>query len=226
MGLAVSVGTLASALEQGDTDTVTILRRDFKQINRLLEAEGLPAFTEPESLPPIKDRPGLKWDRGLQRGMWLSNVPYSWFGHMQRAIAFARQAPPGEKFTPMPADWEFSEDPWITEEMFANESHILCHSSTEGYFVPIDFPEPIHDDGSRLTGEILGSSQHASQELVETAPLLGISLRSGKLSDKAAAIIAEEQEGSHPYWIKRHVWLLLFDRFRQSIEFGTAVVFE
>jgi hypothetical protein len=60
---------------------------------------------------------------------------------------------------------------------------------------------------------------------MQAAPLLGIPLVDGKLSDEAAKVIAEERDGSHPYWIERKVWLTMFEAFRHSIEFKCAVVF-
>jgi len=105
-------------------------------------------------------------------------------------------------------------------------SHFICHSGCEGFYVPIDFPEPLYDDlDGDLPGGILGSSQQALKEIMLAAPLLGIPLRGKKLSDKAAKDIANEPDGSHPYWIERKVWLTMFEAFRHSVEYKCAVIF-
>jgi hypothetical protein len=103
------------------------------------------------------------------------------------------------------------------------DSHIICHSDVEGFYVPIDFRDPIYDD--RIWGEWLGSSQRALAELVLAAPLLGIPLRKGRLSDKAARLIAEEEDDAHPCWRERRVWLKFFEAARLSVEYGTAISF-
>jgi hypothetical protein len=141
-------------------------------------------------------------------------------------VAFARQAP--EEFCPL-AD---GEDPTADERLDSElsvflDSHLICHSDTEGFYVPVDFPKPLYDDDENgfPGGGILGSSQRALQETIGAADLLEIPLEEGKLSDEAAKSIVEEQDGAHPYWIERKVWLTMFEAFRHSVEYKCAVVF-
>ncbi len=103
------------------------------------------------------------------------------------------------------------------------DSHLICHSDCEGYYVPVDFPDPLYDDTDALVGGIVGSSQAAMRELVQVAPLLNIRLRNGALSNAQAKEIADEDGG--PLYIERQVWLQLYEAFRLSIEHGTAVKF-
>jgi hypothetical protein len=223
VGLAISVGNLAFAL-QNDPEAVEWLREGFREVNRVLDAHGLPRHAEPESLTDTADRPGLSWDRGMRRGLWRSGMPYSWLHYLRRAVAFARQAP-GE-FRPL----EQGDDPTADERLdyelsVVMDSHVICHSDCEGFYVPIDFPEPLYDDRDQgIPGGILGSSQRALTELVLTAPMIGIVLRDGELSDRDAIALGEESEGSHPYWIERHAWLYFSERLRQSIASGSALV--
>lgn len=222
MGLSISVGVLAGALESNDADLVKSFRRDLKCINRVLTANGLPKHVEPETLPASIGRPGLVWDRGLRRGLWLSGMPYSWIHYLRRAVAHARHAP--GQFGPAPANYEIREDPLYADEIeIYMNSHVVCHSDSEGYYVPIEFNQPLTDE--KLVGWFLGSSQAALRELVQAAPLIGIRLRQGRLSDRAAKELCQEAEGSHPFWIERHAWLYLFEHLRVSVEFNTAVVF-
>jgi hypothetical protein len=208
MSLAVSVGVLADP--HPDPEGLEWLRASLQQVNQVLAAHGLPPHDEPESLPELRDR------------SQLLGFPYSWLHDLRRAVAFARQAP--DEFCPVPAGANPADDDRIDTELFVMmDSHLICHSDCEGYYVPIDFPEPLFDD--RLQGGILGSGPRALQEVCEAAPLLGIPLVDGSLSDEAARQIAEEADGSNPYWIERKVWLTLFEAFRQSVEYRCAVHF-
>lgn len=213
MSLAVSVGSLAWCLEEGYAEDAESYRADFREINRVLAANGLPPHVEPEVLPDLTDRSPL------------SGMPYTWLHYLRRAVAFARQAP-GE-FCPVPEGEDPWNDPRIDRELSVKlNCHLICHSDTEGFYVPIDFPEPLYDDrDDGLVGGILGSSPQARRELILTAPLLGIRLMDGKLSDDTARQITDEADGDHPYWVERKVWLHLFERFRHSIEYGAAVMF-
>jgi hypothetical protein len=153
-------------------------------------------------------------------------MPYGWLHYLRRAVAFARQAP--EEFHPVKDGEDPANDEKIDRELSViMDSHVICHSDSEGFYVPLDFPEPLYDnrDADGLVGGILGSSQRALQELVQAAPLLSIPVRDGDLSDDEANLILQEEEGSHPYWIERYAWLYFFDRLRASIAIRSAVVF-
>jgi hypothetical protein len=212
MSLAISVGVLACGPE-ADPEAVAYDRKNFRHINRVLAANGLPLHHEPESLPPFK-----------YRGQIIS-FPYAWTPYLLRAVAYGMRAP--NEFRPVRAGESPAKDRRLDAEQctFA-ESHLICHSQTEGYFVPIDFEDVLVDkrkDG--LTGRLLGSSQRALEELVKTAPLLGIALKGRKLSDRAARAIAKEPDESHPCWIERKVWFSMFEAFRDSVEHKCAIVY-
>lgn len=207
MGLAVSVGVLAC--DDPDPEGIQWLRRDSERVNRVLAANGLPSHVEPECLPDFP-----------YRGQ-VPSFPYVWVGYLWRAVAYARQAP--QQFRPLADGENPVTDPKVDTELFVSlNSHLICHSPTEGYYVPINFPDPLYDDG--LPGGVLGSSQRVLQELVQTAPMLGIPLVDGNLSDDAAKSITNEAHDS-PYWIERQVWFTMFEAFRHSIEYKCAVVF-
>lgn len=216
MGLDVSVGALAYAVRHGYDEDADHFRRDLAEVNRVLAANGRPPHVEPEVLLPFRDRSDAAG----------AGQPYSYLHYLRRAVAFARHAP--DEFVPV-GKWENPADhPLIDDELFLHmDSHLICHSDCEGYYVPQDFPDPLYDDrDDGLPGGILGSSQRAVAELVQVAPLLGITLRAGKLSDaEAKRTAAACRAGSHPYEIERYVWLKLFERFRLSVEHGAAVSF-
>jgi hypothetical protein len=104
------------------------------------------------------------------------------------------------------------------------DSHLICHSDGGGFYVPIDFPEPLYDEpDGELGGGILGSSQAALRELLQVAPLIGIQMENKLLPDSTAEEINNEESG--PYLIERKVWLKLFERFRLSVQHRTLVAF-
>jgi hypothetical protein len=215
MSLAVSVGLLAY-LKSEDPEGAEWLRQELKAVNRILASNRLPAHIEPESLPPILDR------------VSVGSMHYSWIHYLRRAVAYALRAP--DRFRPQKGDEEPTEDEMYDRVLCSSESHIICHSDCEGFYVPIDFPEPLYDelnddDEGVIPGGILGSSQGGLRELVLVAPLLDIRLSGGQLRDKEALKICREREGEHPHAIARKAWLTIFERLWQSVEFKSAVVF-
>jgi hypothetical protein len=208
MGLSVSVGHLAWCIAEGcDEEEIEHARRNIKEINRVLAANNLPAHVEPETFPPFRDR------------CRFVGLPYSMIHYLRRAIAFARQAP--SEFTPVIAGSNPAHDPRVEHELCVMfDSHLICHSDGDGFYVPIDFPEPLYD--SEESG-ILGSSYGAMRELILVAPLLGIHLNNGELSDEVAEELNNDRDG--PLTTERHTWLKLFERFRQSIEACAVVTF-
>jgi len=213
MGLGITVGQLAWSIANGLSEEIELARQDIAKINRVLAAHGLPLHVEPETLPAIKDRSDV----------W-AGFPYSWLHYLRRAVAFARQAP--KKFRPVAKGEDPAADPLVDRELSVRmDSHLICHSDGDGFYVPIDFPEPLYDDRKKGSIGMLGSSQRAMSELLQVAPLLKISLTKGKLSDQKAKRIATENEKSQPLWIERRAWLRLFERIGASIEYNAVITF-
>jgi hypothetical protein len=211
MSLRISVGDLAFAIRH-DPEAAEWLRDCFKEVNRVLVASNLPGHVEPESLPPITDRIGI------------GSISCSWLHHLRRAVAFARQAP--EEFGSVRPGDDPGDDPRVEQEVLVTlTSHVICHADDDGFYVPLDFPEPVFDSEDRLPGAMLGSSQGALAELLQTAPLLEIPLQGGKLSDRTARQLDGEDLGDHPCVLERKAWLYLYERLRQSVELGSAVRF-
>lgn len=211
MGLAVSVGILAD-LRVNDEDGFEIYRKSFKRLNKVLKANDLPAHTEPEELPDLDNRSGL------------SSFPYS-FLHYLRRFATHAKIKSNWKPKPFPESANPSEDSLVIDELAMLSSHLLCHSDSDGYYVPLDFPEPIFADEKDIPGGMLGSSQGLLRELIAVAPYLSISLSGGELPDSEAGRINEIAEAEGPFWIEKAVWLSLYEAARLSIEYRTAICF-
>lgn len=142
---------------------------------------------------------------------------------LRRAVAFAKQAP--DEFAPTPKGEDPADDERVTDELLTYiDSHLVCHSDCDGYYVPVDFPDPLyHDSDDEIGGGILGSSQAAMRELLLVAPLINIRVPNGAVTNQLAKAINDERRGK--FYIERQVWLELFEAFRLSLKHRTAVKF-
>lgn len=219
MGLSVTVGLLAQ-LKTFDEDGADYLRGTLAVLNRLLEDEKLALHTEPESFetPP----------RSRNR---LVGNSYSWIHYLRRAFAYARQDP--DAFAPLEPSDDYLDNP-ISNPLIDREltmymdSHLVCHSDSQGYYVPQDFTYPIYDSkDARVPGGIVGSSFMLQRELIRVAPLIGIPLTDdGELTDETAAVLnAEAIRAETRFYAERQSWFSLFEAARLSIRHASLIVF-
>lgn len=217
MSLSVGIGARAE-LSELDPEGLEWLLEDLAAVNAVLRANDLPEHDEPEQLPPHTDRAAL------------GSFPYSWLHGLRRlyALILHNAGQPGWQPAPMPGDYEVGSDPLIDEELtIYMRSHLIVHSDAEGFYVPVDFDEPLLDDPDTgaLPGAILGSSQRLLAELRAVAPWLGIALDpSGGLDDDSAGRIDNTPDGD-PWQEEKLTWLALFEAARLSTELRTAIVF-
>jgi hypothetical protein len=212
MGLGVSTDYLADMLEN-DAEGAVWIRNQVGVINSFLVENGLPAHVEPER-------------RGLARPRaHCSSFPYSCLHYLRRAFAHVRERP-GVPLEPVPRGADLADDPLLGDAMTMMDSHLLCHSDCEGFYVPVEFDGVIFDTQDRgLSGGMLGSSQRLLGELVEVAPAIGIALGGGVLSDRIAAQLADEEDETAPFCCERLVWLALYENARISIINRSLLVF-
>ena len=213
MGLAICVGILADLIEN-DPESVEHFEADFAAANRKLAEAGLPPHIEPRTLPPLESRAPL------------DGLPYSFIHYLRRAYAH-RVTTPGWIATPLPEDTDPTEDETLEDVAHMFESHLLCHSDAEGFYLPVDFEDVIfaEEDETDLPGGMLGSSYRLLEELVLVAPALGITLSDGELSDEEAARIADSMGEDEGLYREIESWLLLYESARLSIAHKTAIVF-
>jgi hypothetical protein len=220
MGLAISVGTLADFLAN-DPEGAEWFEGDFEIVNQVLAAAGLPPHAEPRELPALDSRASL------------DGFPYAFIHYLRRAYAHS-VVTPGWKATPVEDGADPSEDPAIQAALDVAESHLICHSDAEGFYVPVEFEDVLFSESESeeeaLTGGMLGSSYRLRDELVQVAPALGIALTDGDLSDEEAARIdalVEKEEAEDDEGLSREYasWLLLYEMARLSIAHKTAIVF-
>lgn len=213
MGLSVQVGLLASLMET-DPEGAEWFKEELAQLNRLLGENGLPLHLEPRSLPPLTSRSPF------------DGYPYDYLSALRRVAARQLEDP---DFAAEPLGLgavDPTADAIIEQEQELRRSHLLCHSDSEGYYLPIDFDEVLVDEALEIAGDsMVGSSQRLLAELKALAPALGIELEDGELSDDEAESIAEEAQAETGLWIEKSVWLDLYDAARLSIRHGSVLVF-
>ena len=213
MGLAIATGVLADLL-QNDAEGAAGVQEKFEVVNRVLRANGLPEHREPLQVPA-----------SIRREQEVLSFSYSCLHHLRRAYAH-RLADPSWVARPFPKDAKPTDDPLLQEEAAVMDSHLLCHSDCEGYYVPIDFDEVLIDDEDELAGGgMLGSSQALKRELAMVAPALGIQLVDGHLSDAQVTAIEQRMDHGDGLYNELRVWLCLFEACTESIAHRTAICF-
>lgn len=215
MGLAICVGYLAD-MKQHDEEGAEWAEQMFAAANKYLAAQGLPGWSEPETLPA---------ELGMRPH--VGSFPYSFLHYLRRAYAYAVEYPDSE-LAPTGGELSREDDSVIDDAMSMLSSHLLCHSDAEGLYVPVDFDEPLFADPEDEVpgGGMLGSSQGLLAELRLVAPAIGIALTDGELGDDEAARLFEAaQDDAHPWCREYCVFGALWEAARVSIEHHTAIVF-
>jgi hypothetical protein len=212
MGLAVEVGLLADFVAEEEEEEAESLRESFDLINEVLRDLGIPLHREPNGLPSWRSR------------AIFQSYPYAYLHHLRRVYAYSICDP---SWIPVgvASEVESSEDPVLEAETDKMVSHLLCHSDSEGFYLPIDFDEILFDDKDRIPGVILGSSFRLRDELIEIAGKLGIILNDDVLSDSEADKINSSISRQDALCNEKMVWLSLFEAARLSIEHTTAICF-
>jgi hypothetical protein len=208
MGLGINTHFLVDMLAN-DAEGAEWIQRNVGLVNELLGEHGLPQHTEPTQIT-------------TRMRQHCGSFPYSFLHYLRRAFARVHEE---LELTPVAGNDDPTEDPAIEDAATLFDTHLLCHSDAEGYYVPVDFDEVIFDNAKRgLPGGMLGSTQRLMAELVQTAPALGITLEHGTLSD--AEVDAINRDGdTDAYWRERLVWLTLFEAARVSLADKTMIVF-
>jgi hypothetical protein len=200
MSLAVSVDILS---QMDDEEGIEYYRSEFDELSAELAENGV-TWTEP-------DAPAA--DKGRAR---LLSFGYSTLHYLRRVYALHKR---GAEVTPVLPDEELDTE-LERDESYNLFSHLICHSDCDGYYVPVDFGDPLYLDAGSV-----GSSQRLLRELRECAPHIGVELtEAGELTDEEAERDNNMAEG-HPYQYELEAWILLFEAARVSVASGHAVVF-
>jgi hypothetical protein len=205
MGLSITVGILESVGD--DAEGVEHFQAELAGLSQALAAAGV-VWTEPAGPPPATV------DNGF---------PYSFLHYLRRVYALVDV---GEPVTPTGGEAGLAQtESTVDSVMHMFSSHLLCHSDAAGYYVPVDFDQPLFLDDAIEGGGMVGSSQALLREVVRCAAPLGIELSpAGELSTSEAQRL-EMADGSDPYQREYVVWLALYEAARASVASGHAIVF-
>jgi hypothetical protein len=213
MGLSVSVGFL-NDLARNDTEGFAHYQGAFARLTKALADKGI-TWSEPEVGEPPADP------------LVSAGFPYRYLTHLRRVHVLARL---GEPVTPAQSVDEEQYDldrEKIDDEMTMFDSHLLCHADNAGYYVPVDFSDPLFlPEGSGVAGGgMVGSSQRLLAELVRMAPALGIHLdAAGAMSPDEESVLRGLESGAR-FEQEIFTWHQLYRACRASVASGHAIVF-
>ncbi|WFE26987.1 hypothetical protein O7623_27625 [Solwaraspora sp. WMMD791] len=211
MSLAVTVG-ITTALSGIDDEGAARSRAALDELSTALTAEGV-AWQEPYEVAVPSTRPHLR------------GFPTVGLHQLRRVLALVDAATPVTPVTDaggLAADREL-----IDDQAALLESHLLCHSDSAGYYVPVDFGDPLFlpAETGVAGGGIVGSSQGLLAELRRCAGALGVRLDpAGDLPDTEAARLFALPDDAD-YAVETQTWLTLHEACRASIASGRAIVF-
>lgn len=218
MGLSITVGIRASALEDG-----AVPKDYFAGVNAHLAAAGLPAHVEP-----------------VCEAWGAEMYGYSGLHYLRRvAASLALRGvvpPPGDEHAPDdPLLHQYYERATGTARGLRRLlgrprprrlgfDHLMLHSDAEGYYVPIDFEQVIIvGDGA----EMIGSSQRLQAECTRLRDALGIPADLDPEGDEvwAAADAQGAGEGWRRYGIESFTCVRLLRAAELSVARGAAIEF-
>ena len=229
MGLSLSVGML-SDLKEHDTEGLEFFREYFKEANKVLAANGLPAHVEPHDC-----------------AVWNADMyGYSGLHYLRRLAAYVDSG----SDMPAPGTNDSSKDerlqgyfddvegkrPGIFKSLFSkpfrygrNFDHLIVHSDAEGFYLPQDFPDVLFaTNGEDVPGGMIGSTPRLLRECEQLAKVLGIPPDLDTQSEALWEASDSQGEGDElwqRYGVESFSCVVLMEACRCSISSGAAVVF-
>jgi hypothetical protein len=205
MGLAISSGVYAYYIKEYPEEAER-MEDELKIINSALKKNGIAEHSEPKEIPK----------RSMSS---ILGFPYSFLHYLRRVYALYKLE---KAVTPTNGKLSSEDKELIMEATEMMDSHLLCHSDAEGYYVPVEFDEVIFDE--ELPGGMLGSSQKLFSEILKIAPLIDVVIERKDISSATNEELANADE-RHPYYVERIVWFSLFENCKNSIENNTIISF-
>jgi hypothetical protein len=228
MGMYVDVGQLARCKALNDREAVRDVKRALKKLNHALKTSGWPEHQEPEDLKG-QEAWGCKI-AGLYRLTPLKRLA----AHVRLRLVRDEQ----EEFEVWPAPWEEDsengENDPILQEFFADGGelfdHLMYHSDSTCYYVPLDFYEPVWPDARLIeaVGGQIGSTKWLLSDCEAVAQMIGLptDLEPGsKCFADATASAAKLGDGWWNYPSESYACLQLMIACRKSLELGSVIVF-
>jgi hypothetical protein len=214
MGLGISVG-IHPDFALRDAEGFDRHRRALTRLSQALMTEGI-SWHEPE----VTDPPAAL--------AFSAAFPYSYVTQLRRILVLTNLSEPVLPASAVSAAQYDRDCEKIDDEASMLASHLLCHSDTAGYYVPVDFSEPLFlPEEAEVEGAgMVGSSQRLLAELAGIASPIGISLDDeGVPSDAEKARPGTGLAGDEPFEPERFAWHQLYQACLASIASGHAIVF-
>ncbi len=229
MGLSLLVGALAY-LKEEQAEEYSECGAEFDGLNRYLVSIGLPSHEEPVDC--------LSWSHDM--------YGYSGLHYLRRIAAHldlkGRMPDPGDETALN--DETLTEYYWLAagkrrgvlgwfgvrpKPKTRTFDHLIVHSDSEGYYLPMDFEDVLRpDDSFPVPGGTVGSSIRLLDECSRLSKALEITQGLGV--DAAEAWLDEEGQGRgteawRRYAIETFSCLCLIQACEHSIRTGAALVF-
>ncbi|MFE0459979.1 hypothetical protein ACFW1A_12100 [Kitasatospora sp. NPDC058965] len=203
MGLSISVGILGTPG----------LRDDAEVLHRALETAGV-AWREPAA--PDNGADGF-----------YAGFPYSYLSKLRRVYVLHRVGEPVTGVRGVDEEQFEDEMELVDEETYLFDSHLLCHSDCEGYYIPTDFTDPLFlPTGSGVSGGgMVGSSGGLLAELQGFAAAIGVRLAADGTLDPAESARLAALPADDPFEPEIFAWHQLYQACRASLADGRAIVF-
>lgn len=216
MGLDLEVGILAD-FKEADAEGFAYFKEQFGILNQFLSDAGLGTHVEPEELDEVFS---------------CRMYGYSGLHYLRRIAAHLALGGP----IPPPGDDEAATDPVLDRDYFDSfitaehpkYQHLIVHSDTEGFYVPIDFEEALVATDIPLLGGMLGSTQRLQAECRELAGILGVPARMTAQADEIMNAIETQGQGREKwqqYAIETFTCLQLIAACDTSLRTKAAIVF-
>lgn len=220
MGLEVGVGLLGYFLEDEADEQFRPFTEELGALNEVLREAGLPGFSEPsgDGIEPVE----------------LSLGPTSGLQSLRRVAAHAWAG----RDVPAPSE-EPAEDDRLLARYYESHGeageagaprydHLVLHSDSSGYYVPLDFERVLVPGASSVLAGEVGSSHRLCEELQRLADLLelppGLDPDAEELWE-AYDSTAEPSAGWKRHGVEAFVCARLLHASRASVQTGAALVF-
>lgn len=212
MGLTISSGILVDFIEN-EPEGYQAYKNIFENINVILASNNLELHQEPDVLEKAP--------------LHVGGFSYSFLHHLRRFLAHTWENEDNDAWSPSPfsAEEDPTEDAILEDHYSYMSSHLLTHSDSEGFYLPVELPEVLFStDEAPVPGAMIGSSYNLLKELKDVTTYLGIKLDENdtitNLSELNTII-----ENEAPFWIEILVCVTLIEAAKYSITNKTALIF-
>jgi hypothetical protein len=228
VALSIDVGQLARCVALKDRGAVRDIKRRLKKLNQALMEAGVDEHHEPEDLNgkepwgcKIAGPFGLTPLRRLAAYVWVREVREE-----------------AEEFETWPAPWqaggENGEDDAQLAYYYSDPreflDHLMYHSDSRGYYVPIDFYDTIFPSTklAKDVGAEIGSTQGLLADCKAVAKVIDLPADvdpKSKCFADAISSAARLGDGWWNYPLECEICLQLMIACRKSLELGSVLVF-